>query len=265
MLCEQAERLIPRFAGDDLPAREADTLQHHLEFCANCRQLASEFEESRDWLINLAAPRFDEAMLDGVRDSVLKEIGQEKNRPGLLGWILPRWNPRFAFAASLALLLLIAAFGLLANRRQPPQTPKHDQAEAPKDAGNQAGSQPGGKRDEHWHGTGSGSDLALREVSALKRPGRYRSLYRTSADSKSPQPEAQTVEPDVVAENIELPDPAKTDPAKTDLAKTDLAKTDLAANREMTRIEFQTADPNIRIIWLTPKDSSLTKPNTNVR
>jgi hypothetical protein len=31
------------------------------------------------------------------------------------------------------------------------------------------------------------------------------------------------------------------------------AKSDLAANREMTRIEFQTADPNIRIIWFAPK------------
>jgi hypothetical protein len=42
---------------------------------------------------------------------------------------------------------------------------------------------------------------------------------------------------------------------------------DAIFNREMTRIEFQTADPNIRIIWLAPKDSdsSLTKPNTNTR
>lgn len=40
---------------------------------------------------------------------------------------------------------------------------------------------------------------------------------------------------------------------------------DVVFNREMTRIEFQTADPNIRIIWLTPKDSNSSpiKPNTN--
>jgi hypothetical protein len=46
-----------------------------------------------------------------------------------------------------------------------------------------------------------------------------------------------------------------------------IANGDAIFNREMTRIEFQTADPNIRIIWLTPKDpdSSSTKPNTNTR
>jgi len=47
----------------------------------------------------------------------------------------------------------------------------------------------------------------------------------------------------------------------------DLVMDDAIFNREMTRIEFQTADPNIRIIWLAPKesDSSSIKPNANTR
>ena len=32
--------------------------------------------------------------------------------------------------------------------------------------------------------------------------------------------------------------------------------------KEMLRIELQTADPNIRIIWLTPKPDSLSNPKT---
>lgn len=282
MLCEQAEKLIPLFAGDDLPAREAEALNRHLESCADCRHLASEFEESRDWLYSFATPQLDEAMLGGLRDSVLKEIGQEETRPGSLERILPRgldhrfghrkrqwrrggfspptpvveepgrgkpastlrlissrnndqglprWNPRSAFAASLALLLLIAAFGLLLLRQQPPQTPNHDQAVMKKGAGNEIGSQPGATRDE------PDSKIVNRKP---ERRGFTRKPRRPELNH-SPQPEAQT---------IEWPDPAKTD---------------LAANREMTRIEFQTADPNIRIIWLTPKDSSSTRPNTNIR
>ncbi|MGE0132952.1 MAG: anti-sigma factor [Blastocatellales bacterium] len=225
MRCAQAEKLIPLFAGGDLSAREAEALNKHLESCADCRQLASEFEESRDWLNSFAAPQFDEAMLDGLRDSVLKEIGQEETRPGLLKWILPSWNPRFAFAASLALLLLIAAFSLLIYRRQPLHAPKRDQAEMKKDASDKLELHPVETRDEQ------GSRIVER------KPGQPR-ITRKSAGTESPQPEAQTVAPDFVAQNIEPPDPAKTD---------------LASNREMTRIEFQTADPNIRIIWFAPK------------
>jgi hypothetical protein len=34
----------------------------------------------------------------------------------------------------------------------------------------------------------------------------------------------------------------------------------LATAPEVTRIEIQTADPNIRIIWLTPKPQDATNP-----
>jgi anti-sigma factor RsiW len=70
MRCTHAEKLIPLFAGDDLPAREADALRRHLESCANCRRLVAEFEVSRDWLRGFAAPQIDEVMLDGVRFGV---------------------------------------------------------------------------------------------------------------------------------------------------------------------------------------------------
>jgi hypothetical protein len=36
----------------------------------------------------------------------------------------------------------------------------------------------------NWYGTGSGSDLAPRGVSAPRGPGRYRFLYRTGAYPK---------------------------------------------------------------------------------
>src|SRR5262249_49852248 len=114
MRCTHAEKLIPLFAGDDLPAREAEALRRHLKSCANCRRLAAEFEESRDWLRRFAAPQFDKATLEGMRDSVLRDIGRIENRALWLQWIVPGWNLRFA--ASMAMLLLIVVVATYAHR-----------------------------------------------------------------------------------------------------------------------------------------------------
>src|SRR5262249_59822631 len=105
MRCTHAEKLIPLYAGADLPAREADALRRHLESCAKCRRLAAEFEESREWLRGFDAPQFDGAALDGMRDSVLRDIGRIENRARWIQWIIPGCNLRFAFVTSLALLL----------------------------------------------------------------------------------------------------------------------------------------------------------------
>src|SRR5262245_11224916 len=119
MRCTHAEKLIPLFAGDDLPAREADALRRHLKSCPNCRRLAAEFEESRDWLRGFAAPQFDEAMLDGVRSSVLRNIVAIENRARWLQWIVPGWNLRFT--ASVAVLLLTVFVATYAYRGRKPQ------------------------------------------------------------------------------------------------------------------------------------------------
>src|SRR5262245_6958327 len=98
MLCAHAEKLIPLFVSSDLPAHEADALRLHLESCANCRRLAAEFEESRDWLSEFAAPQLDEATLDGMRDSVLRNIERIEKRSRRLQWAItvrPGWNLQF--------------------------------------------------------------------------------------------------------------------------------------------------------------------------
>src|SRR5262249_15654993 len=148
MKCTHAEKLIPLFSGDDLPAHQTGALRRHLESCTNCRRIAAEYEESEDWLRGFASPDLDEATLEGVRDAVIGEINRIENRKGLLEWILPGRNPRFAFAASLALLLLIAALGLLAYRRQPPHDPNPDRAEVKKGAGVRVETPPGKSSDE---------------------------------------------------------------------------------------------------------------------
>src|SRR5262249_4587018 len=146
MRCTHAEKLIPLFAGDDLPAREADALRRHLESCANCRRLAAAFEESRDWLREFTAPQFDEAMLDGVRDSVLRDIGRIENHARWLQGIVPGRN--LGFMASMAVLLLIALVATYAYRgRQPRIAPGNDDVVRKNPGGDQKDSTNGAQRD----------------------------------------------------------------------------------------------------------------------
>jgi hypothetical protein len=244
MRCTHAEKLIPLFAGDDLPAREADALRRHLESCANCRRLAAEFEESRDWLREFTAPQFDAAILDGVRDSVLRDIGRIENRARLLQWIVPGWNLRFAFVTSLALLLFGALFSLAINRRQTLHDHESNQAGARKGGGNRVELAPGKTPDDR---TNNDKQIAIGKPDRSK----FRRKSIKPGPDESPQTEAGRVEPDLTAQNMETAE-SSTDQS----AVPDPANTDQDANRNMLRIEIQTADPNIRIIWFAPKSDA---------
>jgi hypothetical protein len=254
MLCTHAEKLIPLLAGDDLPAREADALRRHLKSCSNCRRLAAEFEESRDWLRGFAAPQFDDVELNDMRDSVLRDIGRIENRSQWLQWIVPGLNLRFALATSLALLLLGGLIGLMINRRQPP---RHDPES------NKVELSPGKAPDDRANNDGQ----IVRSKTVRRKFGRK---PIKPGPNESPQIEAEMVEPDLTAQNMEtamsdtdpsaVPDPAITDPganrdtpATDPAAAPDPATTDSDADRDTLRIEIQTADPNIRIIWFAPK------------
>ncbi len=255
MRCTHAEKLIPLLVGDDLPAREAAALRRHLESCANCRRLAAEFEESRDWMRGFASPQFDEAMLDDMRGAVLSEIGRVENRAPWFQWVIPGWNLRFV--VSMAVLLLIAFLAAYANRgRQPRPVPDRDKEDVVQ-------TNPGGHRENSTDGGQQNNNtLVAPSPIPVQRPP------RKNAGRKIENSRVNPVQlPDQLIAQAAFPTtPINIEPV-FELPSGGPPKDDAIFNREMTRIEFQTADPNIRIIWLTPKnlDSSSTKPNTNSR
>jgi hypothetical protein len=232
MLCAHAEKLIPLFAGDDLPAREADALRLHLESCANCRRLAAEFEESRDCLREFSAPQFDEATLDSMRDAVLRDIDRLENRSRWIQWIVPGWKLQFMASMSMLLLIVLVAAYAYRGRRPQPDPDKKDVVITIQ------------SRDQH----NEGIKVTPSPVPA-QRPLRKRARK-------------------IIENRVAKPDHAQDrEIAHLSLSSSPINIEPALFNREMTRIEFQTADPNIRIIWLTPKDSnsSSTKPAINTR
>src|SRR5262249_46931341 len=187
MRCTHAEKLIPLFAGDDLPAREADALRRHLDSCAKCRRLAAEFEESRDWMRGFAAPQFDEATLDGMRDSVLRDIVRIENRARWIQWIVPGWNLRFAFVTSLALLLFGALFILAINHPKPPHNPESNQVKLT----------PGKTQTDR-----AKNDEQIAGSKKVQRKFRRKPIKHVQ--DESPQIEAASVAPDLLSQNIDM-------------------------------------------------------------
>jgi hypothetical protein len=240
MNCTKAEQLIPLDAGGDLQPPEADSLRQHIEACAHCQQIAEEFAASQTWLSEFAAPSFDEAVFADLRASVRREIEQTESageRGRWFEWLLPSWNPRWAMAAMAAAIIL---FGVWAGRviRSAQQAPEEMAVvgvvrplEGPKPPIPPPPQPPvriatfGSFNSTKHRQQAPQASLVDQAVNAVEAPS-------TDLTAENPTDQVRAVEP-------------------TD--GTVLAKAEPVVERGMLRIEMQTADPNIRIIWFAPK------------
>jgi len=269
MNCKKAEQLIPLFIEADLDAAEMQQVSHHLETCAACRATVAEFDASQSLLRSVVMPAFDEAMFVEVRSAVMKRIAQPATRPAFAAWWQPIWDWKFAFAAAAVILVV---FGVAIRQR-------------------------GGKSIDNPVASGanvSKSDLAVvRKSPDIKTPpaaqpfqprmrrkhqaqGGVRGSERHPENSaiKQLSPERATIVDSQIASAVIAPSGAGKNAAilpgvgtpgfmlpPAPQAENTILPPDKNTNEpEMLRMEFQTADPNIRIIWLTPKEPARTNP-----
>lgn len=253
--CARAARRLPLFVTSDLTRRQGRFVAAHIKTCESCRQLVAEFQASRSWLQQGAQVEFADEFYEGIRSAVLSQIAAQRPRARQLPpafFFVPQLNRSLAFAASVALLCLFAALAhQLAVRRkakQPGVQAIHSQQHPtpaasllPKtspDGGSLAGQNPQPKLRDPIP--------PQRRANQFTHNGsRTTSLRSTAPRSQPSSLKDRTASPSLVLQK--QPDAAP------------VAHT--AAMEEVSRIEMQTADPNIRIIWLTPKadDSSPTK------
>lgn len=217
MNCTQAEQLIPLYVGHDLPAEQAAAVSAHLEHCAVCQAVVAEFAASRNWLSAVGTLAFDEAVFDEMRAALRREITRAEPQPGWLAKLTAYWQPRFATAVTVALLLLLSLSFYAYQQRTaaPKEAPIAHAGENRKQLEPAPRATPG---------VSDGHKLAVARPQLSSR----RSVRRSSV----------TVRPKKAGDDAQM--------------ALKQAANQLAA-REMTRIELQTADPNIRIIWFAPK------------
>jgi hypothetical protein len=268
MSCESARELLPLHVAGDLEGSHASEVAAHVSQCAGCRALAAEFDESRSLLAEACAPpEFGADFYAGVRSAVLAEITSERRTPSGPSFFAALFSRRLVHATTFALLFLACLLALQHLRRATRETPQqivrdtNDRSREKASAANAASPSPedsttwaNSRRDD------GGRDYSGRRslfIKAKHREGESRPDVRARRDALTTQGT-----PHKVRDEVADAPRASLDPARTLIAHA-RSSVETASTRapEVSRIEIQTADPNIRIIWLTPLKAEEPSPD----
>ncbi|MBI1763167.1 MAG: zf-HC2 domain-containing protein [Acidobacteria bacterium] len=259
MDCTRVEELLALFSGDDLDARQTEQVRVHVATCPACQAQADELAASHAWLRAVPPPQFDEAFYAGLRQAVLCALPPVKEEGGRFAWLTglwPQWRWQPVWAAVAAALLLVIGWAVYRNVvgksqgtssvytvvRPSPTTPAvatPSPAAPPPDVQKVSGLP--GQGLLSYRGYAPDRSGRSPKNSNVTTPGGRRPPAHQAAEPQGGAPRGNTVAQNMsVTNSAPVPEP------------------------EMMRMEIQTADPNIRIIWLTPKATAMnpTEPQT---
>ena len=251
MNCKDVHELLPLYVGRDLEEKRAKLVMAHVQTCAECAGSVNEYRETRELVQQFAPPQFSEEVYAGIRQRVLHEIELEATAPGLSGLLASLFPPRIRWAVATALVLAVSgfAFYFIANRANE----RRDGKQLADNGRNVVGPTPpsikGGERppENTVKTRGPAPALAVSTRQSQRRKGT--STFRDRAKPamvNSANLGSMTAEASRESNNLAEPDTA---PAR-----------DPATSEKTLRVEMQTNDPNIRIIWFTPQPTKQDSP-----
>lgn len=245
MRCTNLAKLLPLYVEGDLSANEALKVRAHLSACDRCSELAEEFRISQERLHTLAAPEFDEEFYESIRGSVLTAINARPVTRSSFFVMLRQ--PFFQRPMVAACLLLLIAFGALSAILYSKLSKSSDRMLAVESGLREINPGQFTESSENLAGNASISRADERRFS------------RTSPASGNLARQKLLLGAQVVAQAEALTrqssNAASTGAAKTAANDGAASSTSAAATGAIARMEIQTSDPNIRIIWLARKPS----------
>ena len=242
MNCRRCEHLMPLYVEGDLTSGLAGQMSEHLDWCGKCNWLFDEYKESQSWLRSPSAPEFGDAELKALKAGILKRVAETSARRSLFATLMQHWSRKQVFALSTAVVIIVGVVLLYVYQTRAkvavpmPQFADSQPNEEPKQPGEPA------------------LDAGTAKVSAPGVNKRHRQPKRRHVKASQAEP---ALARRVVEQNGSQ--------AETAGVQTVDSSARFARLPAMLRIEIQTSDPNIRIIWFAPKetDSHQTKPATD--
>lgn len=265
MNCGRFEKLLALDSGGDLGPRDRRRLAEHLRACDACRRAGRDFAATRELLLSAQEPpEFDDAFFTSVRRNVLRELDARPPRPGLAALLRRAFAPRaLAYAAAAAVLVAVGLLGLILRGGRTD------------DAGRAAADESTTRPAQRETANAATSDDGAEDVpkppavapSPAERVPAPRKRRQSAAGSRAAGAAGEVANGfdgrrlptlplarDRNLNAVALPAAGEVRPgAAPGVVETASAGTD--DERKMLRIELQTSDPNVRIIWLTPQVS----------
>lgn len=257
MNCTQVGRLLALYVEGDIDGARCRDVAAHLQFCDACRRLSDEFAASQSILrLHATPPRFEAAFFDGIRQNVLRELAQEFPRPSLASSFRQFLAPR-SFALTAAGALLFGVCALVATWRfdRDGASPASQTTTASTAAQSSADcARPASSITKSAAGTAA---LSKRSNGAALMHALKVARRQKARVSSAPSPPAAAAGAAAVA--------AVTAPEQRARATEFFAHGAVASTeRKWMRIELQTGDPNVRIIWLAPQTADTLKTRKQI-
>lgn len=242
MNCKQLDELLPLYAGRDLDEKRARLVSEHIQICSTCARVAGEYREAVELAQHFAPPVFSDNVYASVRRQVMQQIEDKPTAP-LLPQMFASWfRPRIAWAFASALIIVFGlfAFYLVINRTADVQPvvnihPAVNPEQTPELRATPRTTEP------------------VIPPSAVK-PGHEKRRRIHSFMNRSPHVAAHTPNSSRAASispKLRGPEPPNSLPA-----------IDAAPGESPLRVEIQTKNPNIRIIWFSQSNSKPALPNS---
>jgi hypothetical protein len=284
MRCTRVEKFLPLYVAGDLAGHRAERrVANHLATCERCSDAATEYDASRD-LVRAATlpPDFDAAFYEEIRRTVLAEITRGRTRlaPPASHGFASLFNARFAYAASLALVVAaLAALSLQGyiGRKSEEALRPHVIANVNRESDGTAAATSTPVSNQARDGVRQSSSpvrMTAREANQRRAQAAKSSSMQRRADggdAQNERPRSVNLAKHAPVTGLLYQDPARKSLSPRVGVAWDLSGSDTTSLRrhspatddapEVSRIEIQTADPNIRIIWLSPKpDDAVAQP-----
>ncbi len=250
MNCKHVQKMLPLYVGRDLDEKSQQLVKSHVESCTHCASSADEYRRTRQLLQKFAPPVFSEAGYTGIRQRVLREIERESTAPVLLQLVASRFRPRIRWAVATGLIIVVSIFavyfisnlkndrrhvadGSSAGSKGTQVTMAPSPSPSSEDKGPQLlNTRRNADRDMTIAGTVDHTKQSQRRKSSGKVADRRRSVAVNTAETWS-----MTAHRSPESNNRSEPDTIPTrDPDASEIP---------------LRVEIQTKDPNVRIIWFS--------------
>jgi hypothetical protein len=241
MNCKQLDELLPLYAGRDLDEKRTRFVGEHIQICSACARSADEYRETVELAQHFAPPDFTENVYASVRRLVMQQI-EDEPRALLLPQMFGSWfRPRIVWAAASALIIAFGFFALylVVNRTYDVQPV--------------ANIHPAVNPEQPPELMATPRTTERVSPPSPVQPADEKRRRIHGFVNRSPHVAAKAPNPSRAGNSAKLRDPEATN---------NVPAADAAPGKSPLRVEMQTKDPNIRIIWFSQSNSKPALPNS---